>query len=413
MIARRRRMNRREFLAASAALAAAPALSEGATGSRVERAQDDTFVVHEWGVVTIAQSRPLGMARSEGASFVDGLEKAEALPEFVTTYEKAFGKALTDWHNMPVRKPVLYFHANRVMDVRVRVQIPKGRPYAWWPAADYAPRPNLPPKKGIRIQGDDSEPKLPKVDDMPMEKGALSWAITLDPKASQFADAAGWWKLARAPKATPVVAGQQSDKFLFYDALTTFDPGLDIAWAADGSPTIAAAGAIPALFAVRVKDGVCKSAATKMVKGDRVTLALEKGRPDLAAALAKAGLNQDEADAVAEIWKEEFFEAAGARVLAFVPREVYDALLPIEIEPRPSKLERVLIAHIECLDPDRRPQIDQWIDQLASESLDERDAAAAELKKAGPLAEKAIRDAIDKPRDAEVKARLMELLKKR
>jgi hypothetical protein len=248
---------------------------------------------------------------------------------------------------------------------------------------------------------------------MPLENGHLAWAITLDPKASQFAEAAGWWPIARKPKSTPVVAGTTSDKFLFYDALTAFDPGLEIAWAEDGSVRVAAAGAIPALFAVRVKDGVCRFASSKLAKGERAVLTPEIGRPDLAAALAKAGLNQDEADAVAEIWKEEFFEAPGARVLAFVPREIYDALLPIEIDPKPSKLERVLIAHIECLDPDRRPQIDKWIEQLASESLDERDAAAAELKKAGPLAEKAIRDAAERTKDAEVKARLLELLKPR
>jgi hypothetical protein len=395
-------MNRREFMATGA----------GGLAALAFRQEEAAFVVHEWGVATIMNgSTAIGAARSEGATFAGGVEKPEELPKFVETFKGFFDMTIENWKNMPVRKPIVYFYAKKRMQVDVRVSIPRGRPHAWWPlTGDVAPRPAFPGRgKGLGQLGE-----LPKVEEMKPENGMLHWpAIVLDPATALPQPAAdGWWPLARKTASTPVVADTLSDKFLFYDALTFVDAGLDIEWTRDGKVKLAARSEIPLAIAVRVKEGACSFAAKKLAKGESAELAPAAGTPDLVPPLVAAGLFKDEAAALAEIWKEEFFQAPGARVLAVVPRAAYDALLPIEITPKPDKLERVLIAHVECLDPDLAAKLDGWIAKLGADSLDERDAAAAEIRKLGPLAEKTIRAAAEKAADADLKGRLVDLLKR-
>src|SRR5262245_29371031 len=277
-------LNRREFLAAAAAL---PAL-----------AQDDKgLVVHEWGVVTAPYGSDLGVARSEGARFADGKELAEELPDFVTTYREAFDQSIEEWKNRPVRKPIVYFYAKERTNVRVKVSVPRGRPHAWWPpTADYGPRPAL-PGKGIA-----PDPKIPAIEDVKPENGHLTWNFVVDPDSkARPRDAAGWWPLARKPASTPIRAGTETDTFLFYDALTRFDSGLTVAWTAE-TVTVE-----PAVFAaVHVRKGRCRYATGKGGP-------LKEGTPDLSKALVEAGLTRDEAEAVVEIWRDEFFKTDGAR----------------------------------------------------------------------------------------------------
>jgi hypothetical protein len=392
-------LDRREFLAIGAGLASLPLLP-----------QEDGLVVHEWGVVTMAcGSARIAGVRSEGATFVGGVEQAEQLPAFVATWKGSVDKAIEDWRNMPVRKPVVHFHAKRRMTVDVAVQVPKGRPHAWWPKTDeYAPKAKL-PRRGKGFDLDDE----PSADAIKPENGALVWKeLVLDPAAAPSLDARGWWALARKTASTPVMCGTECERFLFYDALTPVDPGLDVEWTKAGSVKLSARADIAHAFAVRVKDGACRFAHRKgLAKGASCELEPAAGRPDLVPVLVEAGLCRDEAEAVAAIWKEEFFEAAGARVISLVPRETYDAVLPIRITPEPAKLARVLLAHIESVDPDRLGEVEAALDALGSESLDERDAAAKKLKGLGPLAEGLIRRAAETAKDAEVKGRLLELLK--
>jgi len=134
-------------------------------------AQDDPgLVVHEWGVVTIAYGSEFGVARSEGARFEGGREIGEQLPPFVTTYRQAFDQSIESWRNRPVRKPVVYFHAKKATRVTMKVSMPHGRPEAWWPAAQYAPQPDLKWGKGFGAV----EPP-PSLESMKPENGALVW----------------------------------------------------------------------------------------------------------------------------------------------------------------------------------------------------------------------------------------------
>jgi hypothetical protein len=424
------KLTRRDFLAAGASALAAANLATQARGG-----QDDSgLIVHEWGVVSGAyKANVWGNVRSAGARAMKGLEVKSDLPEFVATWDKSIGDQIEDWRSQPIEKPVVWFYSKKAMDVKFEVAVPKGRPKAWWPwASAFAPEFNGPHRKGT----DRALAEAEKIDasSVPQSPGKLVWEkLSLAPGLSEFPKTTGWWSDCRGVDATPFqfpdapaskYAGlhqgkhplgkgvPQTEKFLFYDALTPFDPELDIEWSKEKVTVKNNGEALAALFAICVKGGTCSSASAALAKGASVELTLKAGEPALKEALVKAGLYEKEASIVAGIWKDEFFAVDGVRVLAIAPRAVYDALLPATVTPAPKEFVRVLISHVECLPPEKREEAESWIETFSSDSLDARDAAAQKLRALGPLGEHVVRDAAAKATDAETKARLMELLKR-
>ncbi len=383
-------LTRREFIAASAAVAAIPMLA------------GDDLIVHEWGVATIPYGTSYANLRTAGAKSLGGVEQIPGLPEFVATWEATVKDAIEDWKNnpVPVSKPIVYFYSKQKREVSLTVKIPTGRPSAWFPPADrYAPEPDF---------------TIPVPQVIVPKNGLLGWdKLVLDPDAKEFRDAKGWWKTARNVDAVPVRRAKDAEKFLFYDGFADYTPKADVAWNKDGTVTIKndSTEAFPTVVAIRVKKGDCSFATSKLAKSASATLTLARGTPDFASSLT--GLYKKEADALVEIWTDEFFKTDGVRVLVVLAREAYDRLLPIEIKPAPTELVRVLIAHLECLDDERIAKINEWIADLASSEIEIRDKASAKLRQLGPLAEPMIRQAAETATDADVKGRLLDLLAKK
>jgi hypothetical protein len=50
-------------------------------------------------------------------------------------------------------------------------------------------------------------------------------------------------------------------------------------------------------------------------------------------------------------WQGHWFREPGTRVLAILPRKHVDAVLPLNITPKPQKVERVFVARFETLAP--------------------------------------------------------------
>jgi hypothetical protein len=71
------------------------------------------------------------------------------------------------------------------------------------------------------------------------------------------------------------------------------------------------------------------------------------------AALTEAGLTMNEAKAMVATWRDVWFAEAGTRVLAILPREWVDTVLPLNITPAPSALRRVFVARFEVFTPAR------------------------------------------------------------
>jgi hypothetical protein len=59
------------------------------------------------------------------------------------------------------------------------------------------------------------------------------------------------------------------------------------------------------------------------------------------------GLFHDEAVAMTETWKTSYFKRPGLRFLHILPRTETDGLLPLQMAPTPTELNRVLVGRVE------------------------------------------------------------------
>jgi hypothetical protein len=63
-------------------------------------------------------------------------------------------------------------------------------------------------------------------------------------------------------------------------------------------------------------------------------------RETITDALRARGLTAAEARSLVETWRDELFSPA-PHAIYFVPREAYDRMLPLSIDPMPTELIRV------------------------------------------------------------------------
>ena len=64
------------------------------------------------------------------------------------------------------------------------------------------------------------------------------------------------------------------------------------------------------------------------------------------------GLYADEARALLNTWYDGYFIESGLKAFWILPRKQVDRLLPLEIDPAPDSLERVIIGRSEILPPE-------------------------------------------------------------
>ncbi len=272
------------------------------------------LIVHEWGTFTSWVS-PDGLAlqwRPRGPT---------DLPRFVCGGVKG---------NLPgtvrMETPVLYFYSDREMTVSARVDFPAGHITEWYPQARVAD--NRIEWSGVTV-GPDAEAHFP-----------------LEGRPSRY-------YAARETAATPIRAGRQQEKFLFYRGVGTFNLPLAVRLAGDavrmenlGRDRIRQV----ILFenregrtGYRVRDLLPDEVVFDRPVPERTVDSL---RQELAAILIGHGLYLQEANAMVKTWSDLWF-GQGLRVFFLVPREMTDLVLPISIQPRPAALVRVLVGRIE------------------------------------------------------------------
>ena len=76
--------------------------------------------------------------------------------------------------------------------------------------------------------------------------------------------------------------------------------------------------------------------AVGVARGDMVAL-----RARLDGELRARGLSEAEARSLLETWRDELFSSPVPRAISFVPRQLYDFMLPIRVTPEPQELVRV------------------------------------------------------------------------
>lgn len=387
------------------------------------------LVVHEWGTFT-------SMYGSDGKTLPGLYHEEERLPSFVygrnreAAREGATSGAPTgcDAQTDPcackcmerstlggvlsgvtqkLETPVLYFYADGEQEVEVHVRFPGGILSEWYPkAAAYAP-----------ALGEWRQ----------LADGMMRWRIRLSPGAQGFPSVPpeATWALARGVGATPVTVGEEREEFIFYRGLGAFEPPFKVQPFPGGALELTNLSAEPisAAFLLHVHEGgggivslgsLMPNAPVRV--GPIPVGEKERSLEDYAqramamvqAALEQTGLTPGEAQAMVRTWSDSYFRSRGTRILYVLPRSVTDALLPIDIQPRPSSLVRTLVGRAEVLTVEEEQAV---LDRLSSASR-LQEAPERVLAELGRFAEPKLRRAMELLPEGATKSYCADLLSK-
>lgn len=366
------------------------------------------FVVHEWGTDTV-------VVGSDG-SLQRGLHhEEEDLPGFV--YDRLKAGTLEGSTSVAVKMetPVTYFYSDVPRTVSVAVDFPRGVFTQWYPAAMgfwppiaasnaavgvTAPTdpvfnlafPFSTPECNIKygtvgnglldwgtIEVLDRQAPPANLPEAPLDTFTWSYARNVDSNSVRIANAPG------------AILQPQEEKFLFYRGLGNFE--LPVHVAATGGSKLALENtypeAIPTAFVVRVGNGKGSFVAHEQGIGasSSLTTAIPSldGASDMGTfttaladtvtrALDKTGLYHDEAVAMVDTWKRQWFGAPGIRVFYLIPQSWTDASIPLRVNPAPDSFVRVMMIRVEVIAPEDEAVDVQFVQKLA----DPNTAPAAE-----------------------------------
>jgi hypothetical protein len=200
--------------------------------------------------------------------------------------------------------------------------------------------------------------------------------------------------------------GKEGERFLFYEATAFQDPTVTAELAAetmtlrnaherDSGPVLVIANDGLARRAARVPSVPAKGEATLA----RAALLEKLGAEDALLALCRAqwtgfGMTEAEAKATVATWRSDLLETIGVLVVSRMPREVYNRMFPLSVDPRPKELVRVgMVFDALAGQPLRArwlPGLPRTLDrlgrQLGDESYETRIAARRRLERIGELA---------------------------
>ncbi len=360
--------------------------------------QKDRLVVHEWGTFT-------SIAGKDGVSLEwRPLNGASDLPKFVHSMKGA-SDGLRHANSkveltaaVRMETPVIYFYANREMDISTKVDFPKGKITEWYPQA----------------RAIDTGINWGK---MKIQPGA---AVNLP---ADYSD--NHYYAARETDAAPVqlcaTNGHpvEQEKFLFYRGVGTFDLPLAVTME-NNRVTLRNSGKdqIAQLIVFENRDGKLGFQTVRNFSGETTIErpALNKGAHEvikqLRIALIEAGLYDKEADAMIKTWRNSWFEA-GMRVFYILPRPATDAVLPITIDPRPDELVRVLVGRTEVITPEMEKSVKKEVSRLNDSSPKARAKALAAIKKYDRFSEPILKRIVADEPDPTLRARIKRLIEAR
>jgi hypothetical protein len=398
------------------------------TGLTVEEPIRKGLEVHEWGVFGVNDDRELANAdmRAEWA----------ALPKFVFGQTAGRSLPINQHQNNIVFKPVVFLHSPQPLALEIRVDFPGGAPAVWWPRTVYpAQELDVCPSGGKQKEAFRDLEWHVQVKEPP--KGQKSNAQPL------AVDKGHWIELLRAVKAddvfTKTTDGEyggfikegkglpdsqyERERFIYYDGLVPI--GKRVAITVEKEKVSVANRAKHPLFDVTVVDRrtpdhtrvarVAKlEARAKTTELDFAEVGSkewpEAGLVMLTKQLTDAGLFEDEAKSLADVWKNEFFLADGLTLFFRLPQEEYEKLLPMKLKPRPEKLVRVgLVLHAHC-EPDLADRVAEIAKDLDDDDFDTRERAQKRLEDMGRAAFGHLRRLREKVKSAEMQRRLDDLL---
>ncbi len=344
------------------------------------------LAVHEWGVFRV----------SEDSDFANAALRAEwdELPEFAYGHIK--GRTVPQhWGAVEIRfRPIIFFHAEALVRVRVKVDFPGGMAGVWFPATE---------KPAVY-----ANQKQPKVGD------SLEWNLAVKqcpndwrprtPAPREVADI-HWVSRIRKVKSdeifalfSPNNADVERERFIFYDGL--FPQGKWMAIKVEKEYVSLTNRVKHPLLDVTVVDRrgdkVRVGRIAKMDAGETVkAVPFEEFEPagfssraadTLVKQLTAAGLFEDEAKSLADTWQRTMFETPGLHLFYRLPPSEYDARMPLTVTPKPESTVRVGLIFHSHLEPDFADRVLELVKQLDAPKFSDRDAARKKLLAIGPAA---------------------------
>jgi hypothetical protein len=331
--------------------------------------------------------------------------------------------------------PVTYFYTNRERDVKVRVRFPEGLLTEFYPPVAQM-EPSYTMGERLSLKGSSLDwgsmhliptARLQAHVDDPERRRLLESLIpaSLVPPAdakyhyghARETDSALVQVHRPNPENIPlqlsrVPVGDFFEKFLFYRGVGNFELPLKLTASSDGTFELTNSGhdAIHSLFLINVDGPAARFTAFEQIPGGGRLQLLQTGKATTIDALAdgvkdalvEAGLYEKEAIAMVKTWQSSWFGETGTRLLYVLPQPITDALLPLEINPKPEKTTRVLVGRMEIMTPKQEARIAAIVRKSAAErqsklnpamSSDVRDPSYAgppELSSLGRLAEPAL-----------------------
>lgn len=350
------------------------------------------LVVHEWGTFT-------SIAGKDGVALEwRPLNGPADLPGFVHTIKNADGGL----RNAPkadlravvrMETPVIYFYANQDTEVSVKVDFPKGKITEWYPQARLV-------SSGINWGRFKVLPGASLTFPVEYSNSHYFAARETDSAAIQVCSTDG--------------KPAQQEKFLFYRGVGTFDLPLAVKLA-DNRVILKNSGKseIARLILFENRQGRIGyrvlDAFTGETTSERPALDgnLDLLTSELKQTLVAAGLYQKEAEAMIKTWRDSWFEE-GLRVFYVLPRETTDAVLPIDVDPKPTQLVRVLVGRAELITPEMEKSVRQHVSRLGNPQT--RDEATQAIRRFGRFSEPILKRILLTERDPLIRDRLRQLI---
>src|SRR6266478_958692 len=357
-------------------------------------ADENKLVVHEWGTFT-------SIAGKDGVALEwRPLNGPPDLPKFVHTIQE--GDA--GLRNAPkadlravvrMETPVIYFYSSNEMDVSVKVDFPKGKITEWYPQARLV-------KTGIDWGRFKIMPGVPL--NLPAAYSASHYFAARETDSAPLQICSTDGKPA------------QQEKFLFYRGVGTFDLPLSVRLA--GNKILLknlSTNEIVRLIVFENRGGKIGyrvlDAFTGETTSERPTLDgnIALMESDLKQTLVSSGLYEREAEAMLKTWRDSWFEE-GLRVFYVLPRETTDTVLPINIDPKPAQLVRVLVGRAEVITPEMEKSVQQRVRLLNDSSPKVRAEAAVAIQKYGRFSEPILKRIVEDEKDPTLRARIKRLI---
>jgi hypothetical protein len=372
------------------------------------------FVVHEWGTDTI-------VVGSDG-SLQRGLHhEEEDLPAFVYDRIKAatlLGVAPSPSVTIKMETPVTYFYSDVPRTVRAAVSFPKGVLTQWYPAVTSflppiaAPTAMSPSSQLLGYADPVLDPTFPFASDLCRTKfgtvgsGLLDWGsvsvLARDANVAAQLPLAALdefsWSYARDVAANPVqIANGETERFLFYRGLGNFELPLQIKVTGPGigelggNPIVLKNGlseAIGPVFMMNVAkdEAIFSQFSGGIAPGGELSVSLpalygtspldtysDRLSEAVTGALDDTGLYHDEAVAMVNTWKRQWFRTPGQRLLYIIPQTWTDASIPLTIEPKPDTMLRVMLIRVELITPEQEAEDVAALAGLAGKSSESVD----------------------------------------